>query len=136
IVTANAGRDPAGFAALGDFAERFAIPVVQHRPRYFSLPSSHPMNLGLESPRYVPQADVILVLECDVPWIASRPSPRPDCKVILLRARSAVHALPDPRLPVRRRGRGGRRRRFGRTERGARTNLQSGCGCAAKALDR
>jgi acetolactate synthase I/II/III large subunit len=82
IVTANAGRDPAGFAALADFAERFAIPVVQHRPRYFSLPSSHPMNLGLEPPRYVPQADVILVLECDVPWIASRTSPRPDCKVI------------------------------------------------------
>src|SRR5690242_11028115 len=82
IVTANAGRDPAGFAALGGFAERFAIPVVQHRPRYFSLPSSHPMNLGLEPPRYVPQADVILVLECDVPWIASRTSPRPDCKVI------------------------------------------------------
>jgi acetolactate synthase-1/2/3 large subunit len=82
IVTANAGRDPAGFAGLANFAARFAIPVVQHRPRYFSLPSSHPMNLGLEAPRYVPQADVILVLECDVPWIASRTSPRPDCKVI------------------------------------------------------
>jgi acetolactate synthase-1/2/3 large subunit len=82
IVTANAGRDAAGFAGLADFAERFAIPVVQHRPRYFSLPSSHPMNLGLEPPRFVPDADVILVLECDVPWIASRTSPRPDCKVI------------------------------------------------------
>jgi acetolactate synthase-1/2/3 large subunit len=82
IVTANAGRDPAGFAALGDFAERFAIPVVQHRPRYFSLASSHPMNLGLEPPRFVPDADVILVLECDVPWIASRTSPRPNCRVI------------------------------------------------------
>ena len=82
IVTANAGRDAAAFAALADFAERFAIPVVQHRPRYFSLPSSHPMNLGLEPPRFVPDADVILVLECDVPWIASRTSPRPDCKVI------------------------------------------------------
>jgi len=82
IVTSNAGRDPAGFAALAELAERFAIPVVQHRPRYFSLPSSHPMNLGLEPPRFVPEADVILVLECDVPWIASRTSPRPDCKVI------------------------------------------------------
>jgi len=82
IVTANAGRDPAAFAALVEFAERFAIPVVQHRPRYFSLPSSHPMSLGLEPARFVPDADVILVLECDVPWIASRTSLRPDCKVI------------------------------------------------------
>ena len=82
IVTANAGRDAAAFAALAEFAERFAIPVVQHRPRYFSLASSHPMNLGLEPARFVPDADVILVLECDVPWIASRTAPRPDCKVI------------------------------------------------------
>jgi acetolactate synthase I/II/III large subunit len=82
IVTANAGRDAAAFAALAEFAERFAIPVVQHRPRYFSLPSSHPMSLGLEPARFVPDADVILVLECDVPWIASRTSLRPDCKVI------------------------------------------------------
>jgi len=82
IVTANAGRDAAAFAALVEFAERFAIPVVQHRPRYFSLPSSHPMSLGLEPARFVPDADVILVLECDVPWIASRTSLRPDCKVI------------------------------------------------------
>src|SRR5262249_28246903 len=48
IVTASAGRDPAAFAALTQFVERFAIPVVQHRPRYLSLPSSHPMNLGFD----------------------------------------------------------------------------------------
>jgi acetolactate synthase-1/2/3 large subunit len=82
IVTSNAGRDAAAFAALAEFADRFAIPVVQHRPRYLSLASSHPMNLGLEPARFVPDADVILVLECDVPWIASRTSLRPDCKVI------------------------------------------------------
>ena len=40
------------------------------------------MNLGLEPARFVPDADVIVVLECDVPWIASRTSLRPDCKVI------------------------------------------------------
>src|SRR5262249_48886353 len=44
IITANAGRDPAAFAALSAFAERFAIPVVQHHPRYLSLPSDHQMN--------------------------------------------------------------------------------------------
>jgi acetolactate synthase I/II/III large subunit len=82
IVTANAGRDAAAFAALAEFAERFAIPVVQHRPRYFSLPSSHSMNLGLEPARFASDADVILVLECDVPWIASRTSLRPNCQVI------------------------------------------------------
>jgi acetolactate synthase I/II/III large subunit len=82
IVTSNAGRDPAAFAALSAFTERFAIPVVQHRPRYLSLPSSHPMNLGYVPGRFVPDADAILVIECDVPWISSQVSPARDCKVI------------------------------------------------------
>src|SRR4029079_167438 len=53
IVTSNVGRDAAAFAALAKFAERFAIPVVQHRPRYLSLPSSHPMNLGFNPAQQV-----------------------------------------------------------------------------------
>src|ERR1700720_1607158 len=32
IVTASAGRDPTAVEALANFARRFAIPVVQHRP--------------------------------------------------------------------------------------------------------
>ncbi len=36
IITASAGREPAAVAALADLAERFAIPVVQHRPRHLS----------------------------------------------------------------------------------------------------
>jgi acetolactate synthase-1/2/3 large subunit len=82
IVTANAGRDTAAFAALTRFVERFAIPVVQHRPRYLALPSSHPMNLGFDPARLVPTADVIVVLEADVPWIPTRAAPGADCKVI------------------------------------------------------
>jgi acetolactate synthase-1/2/3 large subunit len=96
IVTANAGRDPAAFAALAVFAERFAIPVVQHRPRYFSLPSSHPMNLGFNPAPWVKTADAILVLESDVPWIPSQVAPAADCKV--------VHCGLDPlftRYPIR-----------------------------------
>jgi acetolactate synthase-1/2/3 large subunit len=82
IVTANAGRDTAAFAALTRFVERFAIPVVQHRPRYLALPSSHPMNLGFDPARLVPTADLIVVLEADVPWIPTRAAPGADCKVI------------------------------------------------------
>jgi acetolactate synthase-1/2/3 large subunit len=82
IVSSNAGRDPAAFAALAAFAERFGVPVVQHRPRYLALPSSHPMNLGYVPGRLVPKADAILVLECDVPWIASLVSPPSGCKII------------------------------------------------------
>ena len=82
IVTSNAGRDAAAFEALAQFAERFAIPVVQHRPRYLSLPSSHPMNLGFDPARVVQKADAILVIESDVPWIPSQVAPPENCKVV------------------------------------------------------
>jgi acetolactate synthase-1/2/3 large subunit len=82
IITANAGRDAAAFAALAKFAGQFAIPVVQHRPRHLSLPSSHPMHLGYDPARLLPKADVIVVMESDVPWLPSRAAPGPDCKII------------------------------------------------------
>ncbi len=82
IITANAGRDPAAFTALGTFAERFAVPVVQHHPRYLSLPSAHTMNFGYDPSDLVRSADCVLVLECDVPWLPGRVAPQANCRVI------------------------------------------------------
>jgi acetolactate synthase-1/2/3 large subunit len=82
IIAANAGRDPGAFATLADFAARFAIPVVQHKPRYLALPSSHPMNLGYDPMRLIGEADLIVVLESDAPWLPARAVPPPSCKVI------------------------------------------------------
>jgi acetolactate synthase-1/2/3 large subunit len=96
IITASAGRDPAAVEALADFARRFAIPVVQHRPRHLCLPTDHPCHLGYDAGPYLDGADAILVLECDVPWIPSLEAPRPECRV--------VHLGVDPlfsRYPIR-----------------------------------
>ncbi|HEV2099669.1 MAG TPA: thiamine pyrophosphate-requiring protein, partial [Stellaceae bacterium] len=84
IVTASAGRDLTAVAALGDLARRFAIPVVQHRPRHLSLPADHPCHLGYDATPYLDDADAVLVLECDVPWVPSLKAPRPQCKIIHL----------------------------------------------------
>jgi acetolactate synthase-1/2/3 large subunit len=96
VVTASAGRDPAAVAALSDIAERFALPVVEHRPRHVSLPADHACHLGYDAGPYLDGADAILVLECDVPWIPSLKAPRHDCRVI--------HIGVDPifsRYPIR-----------------------------------
>jgi len=84
VVTASAGRDPAAVEALADFARRYAIPIVQHRPRHLCLPADHPCHLGYDAAPFLDEADAILVLECDVPWIPSLKAPRPECKVIHL----------------------------------------------------
>jgi acetolactate synthase-1/2/3 large subunit len=96
LITASAGRDPAAVAALADFAQRFAIPLIEHRPRHLSLPADHPCHLGYDASPYLDAADAILVLECDVPWVPSLQAPRSDCKV--------VHIGVDPlfsRYPIR-----------------------------------
>ncbi len=82
IVTTNAGRHLDVMAELGSFAGRFAVPVVQFTPRYLSLASDHEMNLGFDPAPFITHADVVLVLESDVPWIPSRASPPAGGKVI------------------------------------------------------
>lgn len=96
IVTCNAGRLPSGFAALAAFAEAHAVPVIQHKPRYLSLPTTHDMYLGSEPKRLVPEADVIVALECDVPWMPVQATPRDGTAII--------HAGMDPLhtgIPIR-----------------------------------
>ncbi|HYU11324.1 MAG TPA: thiamine pyrophosphate-requiring protein [Stellaceae bacterium] len=96
IVTADAGRDHAAVPALAEFAERFAIPVVEHRLRHLSLPADHPCHLGYDPTPLLDDADAILVIDCDVPWTPSRKAPPPDCRVI--------HIGVDPlfsRYPIR-----------------------------------
>jgi acetolactate synthase-1/2/3 large subunit len=96
IITNCAGRDPKAWTALSDFTERFAIPVIQYRNRYMSIPSDHPMNLGYELKPLLQSADVILAIDVAVPWLPATDKVREDAKVI--------HMGPDPLhgyVPVR-----------------------------------
>ena len=82
IITASTGQNPASAVALSELAERFALPVVTYRPRYVCLPSDHSMHVGFETGALIKEADLILVLDCDVPWIPSLHTPNPDAKII------------------------------------------------------
>jgi acetolactate synthase-1/2/3 large subunit len=95
-ITSSAGRDPKAWSALADFAERYAIPVVQYRNRYMSIASNHPMNLGYELKPLLENADAILAIDIAVPWLPASDKVRDDAKVI--------HMAPDPLhgyVPVR-----------------------------------
>ncbi|HEX6980160.1 MAG TPA: thiamine pyrophosphate-requiring protein [Alphaproteobacteria bacterium] len=96
IVTASFGREADAVPLLSRLAERHALPVVGYRPRYVFLPSDHSMHLGYEPGPLLPDADVILVLDCDVPWIPKLHKVNPAAKVI--------HVGADPlfsRYPMR-----------------------------------
>jgi acetolactate synthase-1/2/3 large subunit len=86
IITASMGQNRAAVPALESLAERFALPVISYRPRYVNISTDHPMHMGYEPGAYLPDADAILVLDCDVPWIPSLHKLNPDAKVIHLGA--------------------------------------------------
>ena len=81
IVTSYLGRNPAAVARLVALCERLGIGVLESVPNALNFPTRHPLYLGNQwnQPRQNPalaEADVILVLDSDVPWIpaVSRPS--------------------------------------------------------------
>lgn len=96
LITANGGRTLASARALTQLAERFALPVIHYRPRHLALSTEHPLAAGWDPHALLKEADVVLVVDCDVPWIPAQGEPRVDAKVI--------HIGPDPlfaRYPLR-----------------------------------
>ena len=85
IITSGAGRDPQAVEALVTFAESFAIPVVVGVGKtHMNFPTSHPLHLGFDPTPYLKEADVVLVIDTDVPWLPTVVSPKETAHVIQL----------------------------------------------------
>jgi acetolactate synthase-1/2/3 large subunit len=94
IVTAALAAE--AVPVLERLAERCAIPVVAHGARTMCLPSSHPMHFGFEPGALLTDADLVIVIESDVPWIPHLQHPPGGCRV--------AHIGEDPfyvRYPMR-----------------------------------
>ncbi|MGH8151050.1 MAG: thiamine pyrophosphate-binding protein, partial [Steroidobacteraceae bacterium] len=83
IITSAAGGSRETVAAFGRLVERFGIGVVEYRARRLSLPASHPLHLGGDNRIGLEQADLIVVLESDVPWMPEgNGEPRPEARIV------------------------------------------------------
>lgn len=82
IITTNYSRGEAAVSALGELADEAGIGVVEFISRTVAVPAGHPMHLGYKPPPALEQADLVLVLESDVPWIPDLAAPRPDARII------------------------------------------------------
>ena len=96
LITANGGRTLESSRAIEQLAQALAVPVVHYRPRHLALSTEHPMHCGWDPHPLLKEADVVLVVDCDVPWIPKEGKPKAEAKVI--------HIGPDPlfeRYPLR-----------------------------------
>ena len=99
IVTSCSGRDRPNVGKLTRIAEHFGVGVTapgEPGARELNIPLQHPMFVGIHPTDAIARADVIVALDCEVPWWPSAVSPPSDAKL--------VHIAPDPffsNYPVR-----------------------------------
>ena len=109
LIASSVGRVREETEILGRIAERFALPVVAHTPRYLCLPTDHPLHHGFDPHPLLDDADLILVIEADVPWMPSvkrrrrRPRALPtsartrrSCAIPCARSRAICRLRPMP----------------------------------------
>ncbi|HET9970827.1 MAG TPA: thiamine pyrophosphate-requiring protein [Streptosporangiaceae bacterium] len=89
IITSYLGRNPEAVPALVDLAELLAIPVLESAAFHVNFPGDHPLHAGYqfttsEQNETLAAADVILVLDSDVPWIHVSNRPAPDAAIYVV----------------------------------------------------
>jgi acetolactate synthase-1/2/3 large subunit len=89
IITSYLGRNPEAVPALVELAELLAIPVLESAAFHVNFPGDHPLHAGYqfttsEQNQTLAAADVILVLDSDVPWIHASNRPGPDAAIYVV----------------------------------------------------
>jgi len=89
IVTSYLGRNPDAVPALVELAELLAIPVLESAAFCVNFPGDHPLHAGYQfttsaQNELLAAADVILVLDSDVPWIYATNRPAPDAAIYVV----------------------------------------------------
>ena len=96
IVCTASGADADTVPLLVELADRFGVAVAESKPRVVNFPSTHPLHAGYDMAAVFAQADALLFLESDVPWLPGKTQPQGSAFV--------AHAANEPlfaRYPVR-----------------------------------
>jgi len=107
IVTSYLGRNPDAVPALVQLAELLAIPVLESAAFCVNFPGDHPLHAGYQFTTsaqnpLLAEADVILVLDSDVPWINATSRPSPDAAIYAVDIDPLKASMSMWHVPVRR----------------------------------
>jgi acetolactate synthase-1/2/3 large subunit len=82
VITSYLGRQPDAVHKLVEISERLGIGVCEVSPAYLSFPGGHENHLGYRRNSFVDEADLILMLDVDVPWINPKVQPQASAQII------------------------------------------------------
>lgn len=99
VVTSYVGRNPEAVPELVRFCERLGIGVLESVPNAMNFPHDHPLYRGNQwnEPRQnaaLAEADCVVVIDSDVPWIPTISRPAADATIIHLDADPLKEAMP------------------------------------------
>jgi acetolactate synthase-1/2/3 large subunit len=81
VITSYLGRHPLAVERLVEISDRIGLGVCEVSPAYLNFPGTHEHHLGYTRNSFVDEADLILMLDVDVPWIKSKVQPRPGTRI-------------------------------------------------------
>ena len=107
IVTSYLGRNPDAVAALVALAELLAIPVLESAAFCVNFPADHPLHAGYQFTTrqqnpVLAAADVVLVVDSDVPWIPAVNRPSPDAAIYAIDIDPLKSSMSMWHIPARR----------------------------------
>jgi acetolactate synthase-1/2/3 large subunit len=81
IITGHSGRNPQSVASLVTLAETIGARVIIS-PFRMNFPTTHYLVAGFETSQSIKDADVVLEIDLDVPYIPAQAKPGPNTKII------------------------------------------------------
>ncbi|WP_433631099.1 thiamine pyrophosphate-requiring protein [Halomicrococcus sp. NG-SE-24] len=79
---------------LVSFAEAAGAGVVEHVPSALSFPRNHDLHVGFDATEALAHADLLLLLETDVPWVPSETDVPSDLNVVQIDTNPTKAAYP------------------------------------------
>lgn len=81
ILTGYLGHDPAAVESLTAVSEAAAVGVIEYRGR-MNFPLNHPHHLGFNARNEIESADLLLVVEHDVPYVPASCKPKSSARIV------------------------------------------------------
>jgi acetolactate synthase-1/2/3 large subunit len=102
VVTGYLGRQPLAVERLQQLSERQGIGVCEVSPTYLNFPGNHPHHLGYRRNAFIDEADLILMIDVDVPWIPAKVQPAPGARIFHIDADPLKNGLGYWHFPAER----------------------------------
>ncbi|HEY8589161.1 MAG TPA: thiamine pyrophosphate-requiring protein, partial [Naasia sp.] len=100
LVTTYLGRNQESVPKLVQLAEKLGIAVVEYNAEVLSFPFDHPLHAGDDPHALLREADLLLAVDTDAPWLAGSGRPRDGAKVYVVNEDPLQESLPLWYLPA------------------------------------